>query len=203
MAIARSLLATCLLLYSLLVIAYANDYGGYDSSKTPAYDYGAKPEAEQKTNYETKPVPNGEEKPEYGTKPVNQQQPEKEEKPDYGTKQNFYIPQLEDKEKAMLEESEKLGYSTKPQPEEEEKPEYGTKPSPSTYKPQPEETEKTGYSTKPVYQTQPEKEEQPEEYNKPEGVESLIFPLVLKGLFYVKQVLLSYSRYNPFETHTI
>ncbi|MBA0805358.1 hypothetical protein Gohar_004880 [Gossypium harknessii] len=165
MAIARSLLATCLLLCSLLVIAYANDYGGYDSSKSPAYDYGAKPEAEQKTNYETKPMPNGEEKPEYGTKPVNQQQPEEEEKPDYGTKQNFYKPELEDKEKAMPEESEKPGYSTKPQPEEEGKPEYGTKPQPEDKEKEmaePEETEKPGYSTKPVYQTQPEKEEKPE-----------------------------------------
>ncbi|TYI51062.1 hypothetical protein E1A91_D12G149100v1 [Gossypium mustelinum] len=199
MAIARSLLATCLLLCSLLVIAYANDYGGYDSSKSPAYDYGAKPEAEQKTNYETKPMPNGEEKPEYGTKPVNQQQPEEEEKPDYGTKQNFYKPELEDKEKAMPEESEKPGYSTKPQPEEEGKPEYGTKPQPEEeekpdygtkqnfYKPEledkekamPEESEKPGYSTKqqpeeegkPEYGTKPQPEDKEKEMAEPEETE--------------------------------
>ncbi|XVE73360.1 hypothetical protein DITRI_Ditri11bG0111800 [Diplodiscus trichospermus] len=198
MAITRPLLATSLLLFSLLVIASANDYS-YDSSKNQAYVYGTKPEGEAKPDYDTKPTPKAEEKHEYGTKPdLYKPQPEvkekaetvetekrdygtrqvyqpNSEKPDYDAKKNLYKPQPEEKEK--------------PESKEEEKPDYGTKPD--LYKSQPEEkkypepveTENPDYSTKLVYQPQPEKEEkpdygteknykqQPEEKEKPESEE--------------------------------
>ncbi|XP_039039707.1 proline-rich protein 3-like [Hibiscus syriacus] len=191
MAIACPLLAASLLLCSLLVIASANDYGAYDSSKTQSYDYGtAKPVKQQQLEKEEKPYvyksqPEEKGKPlleatasiGYGTKSVYQPQPEKpelkqEEKSDYGTKYNSYKPQPDqEKEKPMPEETEKTGYSTKPvyQPQPE-KPDYNTKPNyyepqpdQEKEKPMPEEREKSGYSTKPVYQPQPEKPESKQE----------------------------------------
>ncbi|KAK8718130.1 hypothetical protein V6N13_045375 [Hibiscus sabdariffa] len=156
MAIACPLVAASLLLFSLLVIASANDYGVYDSSKTQAYDYGT-------------------------AKPVNQQQPENEQKPGYGSTSNVYKSQPEEKGKPLLEATASIGYgtSTKPvyQPEaekpatgKEEQPDYGTKPS--SYKPQPDrekekpvpkETEKPDHGTQNnFYQQQPEEKEKPD-----------------------------------------
>ncbi|XP_039042965.1 adhesive plaque matrix protein-like [Hibiscus syriacus] len=143
MAAACPLLAASLLLCSLLVIASANDYGVYVSSKTQAYDYGT-------------------------AKPVNQQQLEKEGNPGYGSKPNVYESQPEEKGKPLLEATASIGYSTEsvyqPQTEKpvtgmEEQPDYSTKPN----KPQPEETGKSSYSTKPAYQLQPEKPESKQE----------------------------------------
>ncbi|XP_022717827.1 proline-rich protein 3-like [Durio zibethinus] len=100
-----------LLLLSLLVIAFAADYGN-DSSKygyhgIPADSPRQMPEGEAKPEYGSKP---GEKKPDYGEKPViykpnpkekpgYDRKPEGEEEPNYGTKQNNYKPEPEEKEK--------------------------------------------------------------------------------------------------------
>ncbi|XWS46611.1 hypothetical protein CRYUN_Cryun14cG0083200 [Craigia yunnanensis] len=191
MAIIRPLFATFLLLCSLLVIASANDYS-YDSSKNESYDYGRKPQGEEKPDYGKKPTPKGEEKHEYGTKPdFYKPQPEDKEKPepveskkpDYGTKPDFYKPQPEENKKPeSSEEVEKPNYNTKP--EGEEKPDHYDKELPNFYPPNPEEEkekpeseseseeeEKPDYGTKPdSYKPQPEenkKSESSEEVEKP------------------------------------
>ncbi|WRX07950.1 hypothetical protein QQP08_000437 [Theobroma cacao] len=189
MAVTSPLFTTSLLLLSLLVIATANDYN-YDSSKNQAYNYGTKPDGEEKPEYGSKPElykpqpedkekpgPIDSEKPDYGRKPVYQTQPEKpesgkEEKPDYGRKP-VYQPQPEKPGKEEKpDDGRKPVYQPqpeKPESEKEEKPDNGTKQN--FYKPQPEEKEnpeseeeeKPDYSTKPdFYKPQPEVNKKPE-----------------------------------------
>ncbi|XP_021281136.1 proline-rich protein 3-like [Herrania umbratica] len=174
MAVTAPLFTTSLLLLSLLVIATANDYN-YDSSKNQAYNYGTKPEGEEKPEHGTKPElykpqPEDKEKPvdsektDYGRKRIYQTQPEKpesgkEEKPDYGRKP-VYQPQPE-----------------KPESEKEEKPDNGTKQN--FYKPQPEEKEKpeSEEEEKPDYSTKPDfYKPQPEENKKPESSDEVEKP---------------------------
>ncbi|KAK8497542.1 hypothetical protein V6N13_002946 [Hibiscus sabdariffa] len=136
MAIARPFLATSLLLCSLLVIASANDYGAYDSSKTQPVSM---PEETANPGSSTTPVnqpqaeqpqPEETEKPGYRTEP----EPEKEEKPGRGTENNFYQQQPVENQKPEFENGAKPDYDTnqdinKPQPEAYAKPDlYPTTP---------------------------------------------------------------------------
>ncbi|XVF79368.1 hypothetical protein PTKIN_Ptkin14bG0216500 [Pterospermum kingtungense] len=174
-----SLPFSLLVLSTLLVIAFAGDYGTNDSSKY-GYDgipadspqakpeYGdSKPNGEEKPNYGDKPTtykPNSGEKSGYGNKPEGEEKtkygskPEGENKPNYGTKQYNYKPKEEGKEKSGYENKP---YVVKSKPEEEEKPKYGT--NQYNYKPKEEEKEKSAYENNRPYvvKSKPEGEEKP------------------------------------------
>lgn len=161
MAITRPLLATSLLLCSLLVIAYANDYS-YDSSQNQAYGYVTKQQGEKNPDQPQS------EKPDYVAKPAYQPHPEKKEKPDYSTQQPAHQSQPEKPEPVYQPQPEKPDYSTKPVYQSQPKqPDYGTKPD--SYKlPQPvpvEEVEKPIYSTKfDSYKPNPQEDEKSDNY---------------------------------------
>ncbi|KAK8509818.1 hypothetical protein V6N13_093663 [Hibiscus sabdariffa] len=186
MAIACPLVAAAsLLLFSLLVIASANDYGVVNQQQ---------PENEQKPDYGStsnvyksqpeemgKPLLEATARIGYGTstKPVYQPQTEtpvagKEEQPDYGTKPSSYKPQPDqEKEKPVPKETEKPDHGTQnkfyqQQPEEKEKPDYGTNPDFNT--PQPEEQPK--YNANPAT-----------DFNKPNPE---VLPIGVEGLVLCK-----------------
>ncbi|XVF79384.1 hypothetical protein PTKIN_Ptkin14bG0217900 [Pterospermum kingtungense] len=195
MAFTRLSLPFSLLLLSLLVIAFAADYGYKADSPQPKPEYG-----DSKPNYADKPTtykPNSDEKPVYGSKP------EGEAKANYGTNQYNYKPKEEVREKSGYgttkpdsykpkpkpEEIEKREYEKKPyveksKPEEEEKPEYVKKPEGEkkpnyetkkyTYKPKPEEKETTDYDT-----TKPD-------FYKPKPEEEKPYSIAVEGFVYCK-----------------
>ena len=220
MAFTRLSFPFSLLLLSLIVIAFAGDYGndlsnyGYDGipddNPQPKPKGEVKPEdglkskGEEKPNYGAKPgiyKPKPEEKhgyerkPEGEVKPKYGSKPDGEEKPSYDAKPGIYKPKPK----------EKSGYDKKPPGEK--KPNYGTKqynykskPEEKEKKlyvvrPKPEGEEKPNYDTRPKsYKPKPEENKKPEYGTKPEENEKLL-SIGVEGLILCK----SGPKYYPIQ----
>ncbi|XVF79387.1 hypothetical protein PTKIN_Ptkin14bG0218200 [Pterospermum kingtungense] len=205
-----SLPFSLLVLSTLLVFAFAADYGYKADSPQAKPEYG-----DSKPNYGDKPSsykPNSEEKPGYDNKPVYGSKPEGEAKPKYGTNQYNYKPKEEVKEKYGYENKpygvkSKPGYDTKkpdsykpkPKPEVEEKPEYVKKPEGEkkpnygtkqyNYKPKEEVKEKSGYDQNKPYVVKSKPADydttKPDIYN-PKPQKEKPYSIAVEGFVYCK-----------------